>query len=139
MTVHEVMRLPAEPSAVAPDGSDARVLLSVPEGASLAHFELGPRDTSVAVRHRTVSEIWYFVAGRGEMWLHSPGQEVGDVVEVTESTCLTIPVGTAFQFRNLGDEPLSAVGVTVPPWPGQDEAVIVGGNPDWIPTVESGL
>src|SRR5215208_2196845 len=44
---------------------------------------------------------------------------------------VTIPVGTAFQFRNTGFEPLAAVGVTMPPWPGEDEAMEVAGP--WAP------
>jgi mannose-6-phosphate isomerase-like protein (cupin superfamily) len=130
--------LPSEPTTVAPDGSDVRVLLSIPERGGLAHFELAPGQTSVAIRHRSVSEIWYFLGGRGEMWLRSPGQEVGDVLDVSAATCLTIPVGTEFQFRCLGDQPLAAVGATMPPWPGPGEATAVDGNPDWEPTVESG-
>ena len=43
-------------------------------------------------------------------------------------------VGTHFQFRTLGDEPLTIVGVTMPPWPGEDEAVEVNGM--WTPTVK---
>ena len=39
--------------------------------------------------------------------------------------CLTIPLGTHFQFRSLGPGPLAAVAVTMPPWPGPDEAVPV--------------
>jgi mannose-6-phosphate isomerase-like protein (cupin superfamily) len=35
---------------------------------------------------------------------------------------LDIPLGTTFQFRSTGDEPLAAVGTTMPPWPGDDEA-----------------
>ena len=45
---------------------------------------------------------------------------------------LDIPVGTRFQFRCDGDEPLEAVGVTIPPWPGPDEAFEVKGK--WHPT-----
>ena len=52
---------------VAPDGSDVRVLLSL-GGGSMAHFELAPGRVSAAVVHRTVEEIWYVLAGRGEMW-----------------------------------------------------------------------
>jgi mannose-6-phosphate isomerase-like protein (cupin superfamily) len=40
---------------------------------------------------------------------------------------LTIPIGTHFQFRSIGDEPLAAIGVTMPPWPGEGEAVVVTG------------
>ena len=32
-----------------------------------------------------------------------------------------------------GDEPLRAVGTTMPPWPGEDEAILAAGP--WTPTV----
>jgi len=122
-------RLPEQPDAVAPDGSDVRVLLAL-EGGSMAHFELAPGCTSVAVAHRTVEEVWYFLGGRGEMWRRRGGRE--EVVEVGSGVCVTIPFGTAFQFRCLGDEPLSAVAVTMPPWPGATDAYVVDGK--WPPT-----
>jgi mannose-6-phosphate isomerase-like protein (cupin superfamily) len=125
--------LPAAPDAVAPDGSDVRVLLATTRGG-LAHFELAPNETSVAVRHRSVEEIWYFLQGRGEMWRQRGGHE--QIVEVAPGVCITIPVGTAFQFRSSGDEPLIAIGATMPPWPGAGEAVIVDGP--WNPTVAPG-
>lgn len=125
------MALPARADAVAPDGSDVRVLLSV-AGGSLAHFELGPGQTSTAVEHRTVEEVWYFVRGRGEMWRSSGDRE--EVVEVSAGVCVTIPVGTRFQFRAAGSEPLAAVAATIPPWPGDDEATPVEGP--WEPTVK---
>ncbi len=97
----------------------------------MAHFELGPGQTARAVRHRTVDEIWYVLSGRGEMWRRSEGRE--EVVAMRPGICLTIPVGTEFQFRSFGYEPLAAVGVTMPPWPGKAEAVVVPGT--WPPTV----
>jgi mannose-6-phosphate isomerase-like protein (cupin superfamily) len=124
------MRLPAKPDAVAPDGSDVRVLLSV-AGGSLAEFELGAGETSIAVEHRTVDEVWYFLRGRGEMWRKSGAQE--EVVEVSPEVCVTIPLGTRFQFRAFDDGPLAAIGVTIPPWPGEGEATPVDGK--WEPTV----
>jgi len=45
---------------------------------------------------------------------------------------INIPVGTEFHFRSDSDEPLEAVGVTMPPWPGADEALEVEGV--WKPT-----
>ena len=60
----ETKHLPAPPTAVAPDGSEVRVLVQV-SGGSMAHFELGPGETSVAVVHRTIDELWYFLRGRG--------------------------------------------------------------------------
>ena len=83
---------------------------------SMAHFRLAPGGVSRAVRHVSVEELWYFVAGRGRMWRKDDGGEL--VVEVHPGMSLDIPVGTAFQFRADGDEPLEAVGVTMPPWPG---------------------
>jgi mannose-6-phosphate isomerase-like protein (cupin superfamily) len=128
MAGFDTMRLPAEPTEVAPDGSDVRVLLRLGAGG-LAHFELGPGLASKATRHRTVEEIWYFVAGRGQMWRRQG--ERTEIVDVDPGTCLTIPLGTEFQFRALGYEPLAAIGATMPNWPGADEAIIVEGCPDW--------
>jgi mannose-6-phosphate isomerase-like protein (cupin superfamily) len=128
----QTARLPSKPDTVAPDGSDVRVLPGV-AGGSLAHFELGAGETSIAVVHRTVEEIWYFLDGRGEMWRKSGEQE--DVVEVSPDVCVTIPLGTRFQFRAIGDSPLTAIGVTIPPWPGEDEATPVVGP--WQPTVNT--
>jgi mannose-6-phosphate isomerase-like protein (cupin superfamily) len=123
-------RLPAERTAVAPDGSDVRVLLVLAAGG-LAHFELAAGETSTATIHRTVEEIWYFLAGRGEMWREQEGR--AEVVELSPGLCLTIPLGTRFQFRSTGDEPLAAIGATMPPWPGEGEATVVRGP--WQPTV----
>ena len=74
MSDFATMRLPAGPTAVAPDGSDVRVLLRLP-GGSMAHFELGAGQVARAVTHRTVDEIWLVVAGRGEMWRKQDGRE----------------------------------------------------------------
>lgn len=124
----ETQRLPERPDVTAPDDSDVRILLAL-KGGSLAHFELAPGRASAAVTHRTVEEIWYFVSGRGEMWRSQGGCE--QTVSVEPGVCLTIPLGTRFQFRSLGPEPLAAVAVTMPPWPGPDEAVRVEGK--WDP------
>ena len=126
--------LPAAVTATAPDGSDVRLLLEVRSGG-LAHFELGPNETAVAVRHRTVDEVWYFVGGLGEMWRRSADRE--ECVDVYPSICLTIPAETEFQFRSGSAEPLAAIGVTMPPWPGEGEAVIVEDGP-WEPSVPPG-
>lgn len=126
---YDTLRLPPEPTTVAPDGSDVRVLLALP-GGSMAHFTLGPGGTSAAVTHRTVEEIWLFLSGRGEMWRAQDGRE--DITAVEPGVCVTVPLGTRFQFRVLGAEPLAAVAVTMPPWPAGDEAVVVRGP--WEPT-----
>jgi mannose-6-phosphate isomerase-like protein (cupin superfamily) len=125
----ETKRLPAAPDVLAPDGTDVRVLLAL-RGGSMAHFELASNETSRAVAHRTVEEIWFFLTGRGEMWRRLAGRE--DVVTLGAGVCLTIPLGTHFQFRSFGEEPLSAVAVTMPPWPGDGEVYEVAGP--WTPT-----
>ena len=123
-------RLPVARDDVAPDGSDVRLLLGLKCGG-MAHFELPSGQTSTAVAHRTVEEIWYFLTGRGEMWRKQNDRE--EVVAVEPGVCLTIPLGTHFQFRSFGYEPLAALGVTMPPWPGEGEAYEVKGK--WEATV----
>ena len=125
MTEFATLRLPREPTAVAPDGCDVRVLLGL-AGGGMAHFELAAGGTSRAVTHRTVEEIWLFLSGRGEMWRKQAGRE--EVVPVEAGVSITIPLGTHFQLRALGAEPLRAVGVTMPPWPGEHEAMPVPGH-----------
>jgi mannose-6-phosphate isomerase-like protein (cupin superfamily) len=125
--------LPTHRDAVAPDGSDVRVLLEV-RGGGLAHFELAAGEVSVAVRHRSVEEIWYFLHGTGEMWRKSDDDE--SVVRVAAGVCITIPLGTSFQFRASAGEPLAAIGATIPSWPGAGEALLVSGP--WEPTVQPG-
>ena len=125
--------LPLAPDAIAPDGSEVRILLSLGRGG-VAHFQLAPGQTSVAVAHKTVEEIWFFVQGRGQMWRSLDGHD--ETVDVEPGVCLTIPAGTRFQFKSFGPELLAAVGVTMPPWPGQGEAYVVDGP--WRPTVPAG-
>jgi mannose-6-phosphate isomerase-like protein (cupin superfamily) len=116
----ETVRLPERRDVIAPDGSEVRVLLGL-AGGGMAHFRLGPGEVSLALAHRTVEEIWYVTAGRGEMWRACGGRE--EVVALEPGVCLTIPLGTRFQFRAADGEPLEAVAVTMPPWPGDGEAV----------------
>jgi mannose-6-phosphate isomerase-like protein (cupin superfamily) len=118
-------RLPEDYDVLAPDGSEVRVLASSPRG-SMAHFTLPPGQVSQAVAHHTVEEIWFIISGQGEMWRKIDDRET--VVGLSAGVSLTILVGTHFQFRNLGAEPLQAVGVTMPPWPGMDEAYTVTGK-----------
>ena len=125
----ETRRLPVLPDIVAPDGSDVRVLLKTARG-SMAHFELAGGRASDPIRHRAVEEIWFVLSGRGEMWRCA--QEREEVVALEPGICITIPAGTHFQFRATQGAALTAVGVTMPPWPGPDEAIAVTGK--WAAT-----
>jgi mannose-6-phosphate isomerase-like protein (cupin superfamily) len=130
MTSFTTKTLPTAYDVLAPDGSEVRILHRM-TGGSMAHFRLQPGVVAKAVRHRTVEEMWFVVAGRGEMWRLQDGRE--EVVPLVFGTALTIPLGTAFQFRAAKTEPLDIVGYTTPPWPGDDEAFFVDGK--WVPTV----
>src|SRR5436309_4463355 len=129
MTPFTTPRRPNDPTAIAPDGSDVRVLLALPRG-SMAEFELAAGRVSAAVTHRSVEEIWYVLSGRGEMWRRQGSRE--EIVALEPGVCLTIPQGVHFQFRALGDGALRVLGITMPPWPGADEAIVVTGP--WPPT-----
>ena len=125
MTEFSTKHLPDTPDVIAPDGSDVRVLLTL-AGGGMAHFELALGETSTAVAHRTVEEIWLFLSGCGEMWRKQGQRE--EVVQVGPGVCITIPLGTHFQFRAFRHESLAAVGVTMPPWSSEEEAYIVEGK-----------
>ena len=109
---------------MAPDGSEVRLLAVLSRG-SMAHFRLPPGGVSRAIHHASVEELWYFVAGRGQMWRKDESGE--SIIDAYPGLSLDIPVGTHFQFRAADDQPLEAVGVTMPPWPGPDEAIFVAG------------
>lgn len=118
----------AECDVLAPDGSEIRLLPQL-GGGSMVHCTLPPGGTSLAVTHRTVEELWYVLAGQGELWRQQGARS--ETVALTPGSAHTIPLGTHFQFRNTGAAPLTIVIVTMPPWPGMDEAVRV---PDhWPP------
>lgn len=125
----ETKRLSPSCDVRAPDGSEVRLLLGL-KGGSMAHFRLPPGEVSSAVAHRTVEEIWFVVAGAGELWRSLGGCD--ETVELSAGVSATIPMGTRFQFRACGEDALEIVAITMPPWPGAGEAVPVPGP--WRPT-----
>src|SRR5262245_437493 len=114
-TPFATLSLPAERTVLAPDGSDVRVLLGL-QGGGMAHFRLPAGAVARAVMHRTVEELWFIVEGSGQMWRRQDGRE--QTVDLLPGICLTIPLGTQFQFRADSHTALCAVAVTMPPWPG---------------------
>ena len=120
--------------ATAPDASQILELVAVARG-SMVHCTLPSGAVSMAVVHATVDEAWYFLAGTGQVWRKQDGVE--SVVDIESGVALTIECGTHFQFRNTGDEDLRFVIVTMPPWPGAEEACRVEDHwpvPDARPT-----
>jgi mannose-6-phosphate isomerase-like protein (cupin superfamily) len=59
------------------------------------------------------------------LWRKLPSAE--QTVGLVRGTSLSIPPRCAFQFRNLADAPLRILIVTMPPWPGPEEAEPVAG------------
>ena len=118
----QVAVLPQRYTALAPDGSEIRELIAL-GGGSMAHCTLPVAGVSAAVRHRTVEEIWYVLRGRGQLWGRRDHRE--EVVDLAPGVSVAIAQGMHFQFRNTSDEPLTFLLVTMPPWPGAEEAVRV--------------
>ena len=106
---------------LAPDGSEIRLLADFAKGG-LAQCTLPPGTRSSPVRHKTVHEIWYVTEGHGELWRRSDSDEV-NVTILWPGVGVDIPLGTTFQFRTIGMRPLVMVLLTMPRWPGADEAV----------------
>jgi mannose-6-phosphate isomerase-like protein (cupin superfamily) len=125
--------LGTSPDSTAPDGTAVRLLLTL-SGGSMAHFELPAGAVSHAVTHRTVEEVWYVLSGEGALWRRHGGAE--RIEALAPGTAVAIPLGTAFQFRAEAGAPLAFLAITMPPWPGIDEALPAAGP--WTPTVPAG-
>jgi mannose-6-phosphate isomerase-like protein (cupin superfamily) len=65
------------------------------------------------------------------MWRRLDERE--EIVALEPVVCVTVPADTRFQFRSAGPKPLSAIVVTMPPWPGPQEWSEVEGV--WAHTV----
>ncbi len=107
-------------SLVAPDGSKIKELVAT-DTASMVHCTLSPGSISQAVRHKSVEELWFIIQGSGQFWRKNANDST--IVKITEGTSLNIPKNVDFQFRNDGDIELVAIIVTIPPWPGNNEAI----------------
>lgn len=110
---------------LAPDTSEIRLLVNGERGG-LAHCTLPAGGVSLPKRHKTVEELWYVVAGEGEVWRSFEGKE--EVLPVRAGSSLTIPLGASFQFRSSATSPLEILIATIPPWPGESEAMDVPGH-----------
>ena len=113
-----------EYDVLAPDGSEIRLLSSTRRG-SMVHCTLNPGQVSRPVAHRTVEELWYILEGAGQVWRRLGEEE--RIVDVSPGGSLSIPAGAHFQFRAVGARPLRIAIVTMPPWPGAEEAYGVAG------------
>ena len=129
-TAFETKIANSAPDVIATDGCEVRVLCATSRGG-MALFTLAPGRVARAVAHRTIEEIWVVISGSGRMWRKSGARE--EITELAPGISISLPVGTHFQLCCDGEDPLEAVAVTMPPWPGDGEAYIVAGK--WVPTV----
>ena len=117
----------SSPDAIAPDGSEIRLLIDHRHGAgraSLCEVTLAAGQVSRPVWHQTVEEIWYVLEGIGQVWRCPPTSSPGAVAALTvrPGDALTIPKGWRFQFSASKEAPLRFLCYTSPPWPGPEEA-----------------
>jgi mannose-6-phosphate isomerase-like protein (cupin superfamily) len=115
-----------------PLGARIRFLMDGPHG-NMIHSTVPPGMVGRACHFRTIDEYWYVLSGEGEIWRSAPdGHE--SMTRLIPGVCVDIPLGTAFQYRCTGNVPLVFTCTALPPWPGDDEAVIVDGP--WVPRVD---
>ena len=115
-----------------PLGAHIRFLMDGPHG-NMIHSTVPPGMVGRACRFRTIDEYWYVLSGEGEIWRRAPdGDE--SITPLIAGVCIDIPLGTAFQYRCIGDVPLVFTCTALPSWPGVDEAVIMGGA--WVPNLD---
>jgi mannose-6-phosphate isomerase-like protein (cupin superfamily) len=122
--------LPARPDAKSPAGADIRFIMDGTTG-NLIHSTVPPGQINRATVHGTVSEFWHVLDGTGEIWRKDQSEE--RVTLLSRGVSIDIPVGTSFQYRANGSQPLRFICITMPPWPGDHEATHVVGM--WEPTV----
>ena len=59
--------LPKKPDAKSPAGADIRYIMDGDTG-NMIHSTVPPHQTNRATVHATVSEFWFVLEGRGEIW-----------------------------------------------------------------------
>ena len=112
-------RLPDKPDAKSPAGADIRFIMDGPTG-NMIHSTVPVGQTNRATRHRTVHEFWHVLSGHGQIWRSNDSSQ--GVVDLEAGVSIDIPAGTAFQYRNTGESVLQFICISMPPWPGDDEA-----------------
>jgi len=124
---------PQGPDARSPAGAEIRYLMEGDTG-NMIHSTVPPGQVNRATVHATVTEFWHVLSGRGELWRRDRSGESTTTLEPGIS--IDIPVGTALQYRCTGGEPLRFLCISMPPWPGDDEATLIEGP--WTPTAPGG-
>jgi mannose-6-phosphate isomerase-like protein (cupin superfamily) len=119
---------PSAPDGRSPAGAEVRLLIEGAPG-SMIHSTVAPGQVNRAAVHATVSEFWHVLSGEGAIWRRDGSGE--EITLLRPGISIDIPVGTAFQYRCNGSEPLRFICISMPRWPGSAEATITEGP--WTP------
>ena len=122
--------LPQFPDDKSPAGADIRYIMNGHTG-NMIHSTVPPRQVNRATAHATVTEFWFVLEGKGEVWRDN-GEE-SSITALLPGTSIELQAGTAFQYRNTSDQDLKFICIAMPPWPGDSEASFVEGI--WEPTI----
>lgn len=121
MDVHNIDEVPA---FVTLDGSEIRELLAHRNSAirnqSLAEARVAPGETTSLHYHPRTEEIYYILAGQGEMRL---GQETR---QVRPGDAIAIPPGQIHQITNCGQETLKLLCCCAPGYEHEDTVLVDG-------------
>jgi mannose-6-phosphate isomerase-like protein (cupin superfamily) len=120
---------PSTPDGRSPAGAEIRYLIEGETG-NMIHATVPPGQVNRATVHATVSEFWHVLSGEGQIWRRDGSDE--ETTALREGVSIDIPVGTAFQYRCTGAEPLQFLCISMPRWPGDNEATVIEGP--WEPT-----
>ena len=124
---------PSSPDGRSPAGAEIRFLIEADHG-TMIHSSVPPGQVNRATVHATVSEFWHVVSGEGQIWRRDATSEETTVLGT--GVTIDIPVGTAFQYRCTGVDPLEFLCVSMPRWPCDAEATVIKGP--WTPTAPEG-
>jgi|SRR3954452_2996481 len=120
---------PSTPDGRSPAGAEIRQLIDGETG-SMIHSTVAPGQVNRATVHATVSEFWHVLSGEGQIWRQDSTRE--ETAVLRKGVSIDIPVGTAFQYRCTSVDPLRFLCISMPRWPGADEATVIDGP--WQPT-----
>ena len=119
---------PSTPDGRSPAGAEVRSLIDG-ESGSMIHSTVPPGQVNRATVHASVSEFWHVLSGEGRIWRRDATGEETTVLR--RGVSIDIAVGTAFQYRCTGVDPLQFLCISMPRWPGASEATIIEGP--WEP------
>ena len=125
--------LPETADGRSPAGAEIRYLMSGTTG-TMIHSTVPAGQVNRATVHATVSEFWYVLTGEGQIWRRDDTGE--ETTVLTAGVSIDIPVGTVFQYRCTGADPLQFLCISMPRWPGGTEATAIEGP--WKPNASEG-